>query len=128
MRRIVFNPQIRFGRDVFYEVEAGVEFEGKAEFLRSEGAGGEARAELLEHVREQEGERLEEHERMFEFGGFFEDERGFEGNECALGCATRELLQANAGLSEALAKCDFRKCGESAQVAHAPEIEKFEQA
>jgi len=38
------------------------------------------------------------------------------------------LLQADSGLAEALAECDFGERGERAQIADAPEIEKFEQA
>jgi len=56
----VFKGGRIFWRDVFDEVEAGIEFEGEAQFLRGEGTGSEARAELLEHVREQEGEWFEQ--------------------------------------------------------------------
>jgi len=76
----VFKGGRIFWRDVFDKVEAGIEFEGEAQFLRGEGTGSEARAELLEHVREQEGEWFEQHERVLEFDGFFENQWKIDGD------------------------------------------------
>ena len=65
---------------------------------------------------------------MLQFDGFFKDRGRFHGNKSARSGATGQSLQAQAFLSEALAKRNFRQSGQSMQVAYAPAVEGFEQA
>src|SRR4029077_18306389 len=104
------------------------EFQGEAKFLRGQRARAQTRTELLEQAVEQESQWLEQDNGMFQLDRFFKYQRRFQGDECARSSATREFLQLQALLSEAFAECDFRQCGECAQVADAPSGKGFKQA
>lgn len=109
-------------------MKAVVEIQLQAEFLRGESAGGEAGAELIEHVGEQEGQRFEQDERVVEFHGFFEHQRRIDGNQGSGNYAAGEFLQFDAALAKALAKGDVGKSAQGAKVTYAPHVERLEQA
>jgi hypothetical protein len=104
------------------------EIEGKAQFLRAQGAGAQAHAELLEQAVQQKGQRFEQDDGVLEFDGFLKYQRFFHRNQSAGRRATSQLLQAQAFLSEALDERNFRQRGQGAQVANSPAVEGFEQA
>ena len=64
---------------------------------------------------------------MLQFDGFFKYQRRFHRDQRARSGAPRQLLQAQAFLSETFAERNFRQCGQGVQIADAPAVEGFEQ-
>ncbi len=103
------------------------EFQSETQFLRGQSSRTQARAELFEQAIQQEGKRLEQHDGMLQFDGFFKNQRRFYGDQSARGGAPRQLLQTQTFLPETLAERNFRQRGQGAQVTDAPTGECFQQ-
>ena len=95
--------------------------------MRGQGAGAQARAELLQQSIQKERQWLQQENRVLEFNGLFEKQRRFDGNQRARSLAARQLLQAQASLPKPFAERDFRQCRQCAQVANAPAMQRSQQ-
>src|SRR5437588_2989079 len=85
-----------------------------------------ARANLFEHPVQEECQRLEQLDGIFEFNGFFEFGCRFGGNKRALSASPRQLVKPQTFLSQSLAECNFGQRGESTKIADTPALKRFE--
>ena len=71
-----------------------LQFQGEPQFLRGQSARGQAGTDLIEQTIQQEGQRLQQHNRKFQLNSFFKHRRRFHGNQRARSrCASRQICR-----------------------------------